>query len=164
MKFKLRLLNQTQLGKLFGATSHDIGKWLISCGLKDQSTGRPTREAHQEQCCDTAPSGLSNYSWEWVAEKTVQRLVEAGHPLATELPPELVEPPELVGPFQMKTASSKIILNGEGRPVLQLTVAAHAKVLMRILEAAHKTGAIERMLKSEPVIKATAGLGRTRDD
>ena len=157
MKFRMRLFTQTQLGKLFGATSHDVGKWLVSCGLKDKETRMPTREAHNEMYCDTAPSGQSNYSWEWVAEKTVKRLISAGHPLATELPPELVEPPELVGPFQMKTASSKIILNGEGRPVLQIAVAAHAKVLLRILEAAHKTGAIERMLRSEPVIKATAG-------
>jgi hypothetical protein len=157
MKFKIRLLTQTQLGKLFGATSHDIGKWLIHCGLKDIETKRPTREAHNEQCCETAPSGLTNYSWEWVAEKTVQRLIEAGHTLAPVLPPELVEAPELTGPFQLKTADSKIILNGEGRPIMQMVVAAHAKVLLRILEAAHTTGAIERMLRSEPVINATAG-------
>jgi hypothetical protein len=154
MTFKKRLLTQTQLGQLFGATSHDIGKWLVSCGLKDQGTRMPTREAHNEKYCDTAPSGQSNYSWEWVAEKTVQRLIEAGHPLAPVLPPELVEAPELTGPFQLKTADSKIILNGEGRPVMQMVVAAHAKALMRILEAAHKTGAIERMLKSEPVVEA----------
>jgi hypothetical protein len=157
MKFKERLLTQTQLGQLFGATSHDIGKWLVHCGLKDIETKRPTREAHNENYCDMAPSGMTNYSWEWVAEKTVQRLIDAGHPLATELPPQFVEPPKLIGPFQIKKADSKIILNGEGRPVLQMTVAEHAKALIRILEAAHKTGAIERMLKSEPVIKATAG-------
>ena len=156
MKFKMRLLTQTQLGKLFGATSHDVGKWLVSCGLKDKGTRMPTREAHNEKYCDTAPSGQSNYSWEWVADKTVRRLISAGHPLATELPPELVEPPELVGPFQMKTASSKIILNGEGRPVLQMTVPEHSKAMLRILDAAHRTGAFERMLRSEPVINAAA--------
>lgn len=157
MKFKTRLLTQTQLGKLFGATSHDVGKWLVHCGLKDSGTKKPTRQAHNEQCCDTAPSGQSNYSWEWVAEKTVKRLISAGHPLATELPPGLIEPPELVGPFGIENGNPKVILNGVGLPVLQMTVAAHAKALIRILEAADKTGAIERMLKSEPVIKATAG-------
>ena len=29
MKFKYCLMTQTQLGQLFGATSHEVGKWLI---------------------------------------------------------------------------------------------------------------------------------------
>ncbi len=154
MKFKYKLLTQTQLGLLFGATSHEVGKWLVQCGLRDAKTKRPTATAHNEKLCDTAPSGQVGYCWAWDATKTVQRLVEAGHPLLAEPPSQLVESPQMVGPFQVEPTDKRNIVNSEGQFVLKASVEAHAAGVVMLLNAAHRHGTLQKLIPSS--VSATA--------
>ena len=39
-------LSQTDLGKLFGVSSHVIGKWLLDCGLRTENK-KPSRKAFE---------------------------------------------------------------------------------------------------------------------
>ena len=40
-------LSLTELGKLFGVTSHKVGKWLVECGLRNERN-KPTKRAFDE--------------------------------------------------------------------------------------------------------------------
>jgi hypothetical protein len=54
VKIKYKCLTQTQLGSLFGASSHEVGKWLVEVGLRDKKTKKPTDAAHRGGFCETA--------------------------------------------------------------------------------------------------------------
>src|SRR5688572_198646 len=116
MKFLYRLLSQSQLGELFGVSSHKIGDWLVQCGLRNEQSKKPTPKAHQEQYCDTAPSRNGQYCWAWNAEKTVAALVDAGHRLVPNPPQELIEPAQLHGPFSIQKVAdgTAAVVNGNG--------------------------------------------------
>ncbi len=148
MKYKYRLLTQSQLGELFGVSSHKIGEWLVQCGLRNEKAKKPTPDAHKGGFCDTAPSGQVGYCWAWDAERTAQRLVDAGHSLVAEPPSHLIEPPEMVGPFKTQPTDNKNVVNAEGQFVLRAGVEPHAAVLVRLLNAAHRHGTLARLLES----------------
>ena len=145
MKIKYNYLTQTQLGSLFGATSHEIGRWLVELGLRDQKSKKPTNEAHRGGYCETAPSGQVGYHWVWHAQKTVAALREHGHRLSETLPGELVTPPELTGPFLVEPGAGRHVLNNEGEVVVQTTSDRNAQIILRLLNAAHRSGALERI-------------------
>jgi len=72
-------LSQTELGKLFGVSSHTMGDWLREAGLRDPG-GRPTYEGHEY--ADTRPStNPGTYFWVWHRERTVRLLQSRGHQL-----------------------------------------------------------------------------------
>ncbi len=132
MRFKYRNLTQTQIGQLFGVTSHVVGDWLAKLGLRDKTTKKPTREAHRGGYCET-----------------VAALREAGYALIDQLPEELVHPPELTGPF---TATKKSVLNGSGEVALRAASNQHAEVVTKLLNAAHRHGTLDRLLGNPPVV------------
>jgi hypothetical protein len=71
-------LTLTELGKLYGVSSHKIGKWLVSVGLQTPAkkpSGRAFREGYVEQRGSTQPG---TYIWIWHSEKTMKALEEAG--------------------------------------------------------------------------------------
>jgi hypothetical protein len=145
MRYKYKNLTQTQLGKLFGVSSHVTGNWLGEVGLRDGKTKKPTQKAHREGYCETAPSGASGYHWVWDAEKTVAALTRAGHRLLEELPGELVYPPALTGPFEAKERS---IRNASGQTALRAATKEQAEVVVKLLNAAHRHGTLERLLRT----------------
>lgn len=65
-------LNQGQIGELFAATSHEVGRWLDAIGLR--SGGRPTSKAFHGRFVS-----LSGPGYCWDQERTVAALEEAGH-------------------------------------------------------------------------------------
>lgn len=154
MRLKYKNLTQTQIGQLFGVSSHVIGDWLTKIGLRDRTTKKPTLEAHRGGYCDTAPSGPSGYHWAWDGEKTVTALRDAGHKLADELPEELVHPPELIGPF---TASDRLVVNAHGETALRAATRQHVEVVAKILNAAHRHGTLDRLLGNAPVVTEVSG-------
>jgi len=148
MKFRYRLLMQSQLGQLFGVSSHEIGKWLVDCGLRDQRTKKPTAEAHQGGYCDQAPSGLqSGYCWAWDAEQTVNLLVTAGHKLLTALPEELVLPPILNGPFTISTSCPSEVINRDGTLAVRTVGPQNAMIVKSLLDLAYRHGVLSRVAK-----------------
>jgi hypothetical protein len=72
-------LSMTELGKLYGVSSHKMGKWLVDVGLRDKNK-KPSRAAFEhgfvEQKGSTQPG---TYFWVWHAEKTKWELGKAGH-------------------------------------------------------------------------------------
>ncbi len=71
--------SQTELGKLFGVSSHTIGRWLWEAGLRD-SDGKPTAWGWEyvSQRPSTNPGTYFNV---WHREKTVKLLESKGHAL-----------------------------------------------------------------------------------
>lgn len=145
MKYRHKTLSQTQLGLLFGVSSHEVGRWLVVIGLREAKGGKPSREAHRGNYCETVPSGPSGYFWAWNAERVVARLQEAGHQLLPELPEELVEPPALNGPFRVSETCPKEIINADGTLAIRASCRKNAEIVMRILELAYQRGVINRL-------------------
>lgn len=146
LRCKYRCLTQTQLGLLFGASSHAVGRWLVVAGLRDGKTKKPTTQAHRGGFCETAPSGPAGYHWVWDAEKTVAALLAAGHPLAESVPDDLVEPPALTGPFMVGTPDETTVRNDSGQVVVRATSGPNARLLAKLLNAAHRSGTLDRLL------------------
>ena len=72
-------LSQTELGKLYGVSSHKIGKWLLDLGLRTKDN-KPSRTAFEAGFVDQRPSTQpGTYFWVWHSEKTMQALDKAGH-------------------------------------------------------------------------------------
>ena len=78
MKTEYKNLSQRQLGKIFGVSSHVIGRWLKAIGLRNPN-GKPSYKAFQEEFVDQAPNGKGGYYYVWNAERTIAALEEAGH-------------------------------------------------------------------------------------
>lgn len=145
MKYKQRLLNQQRLGQLFGVSSHVVRRWLEEVGLRDASTKKPTRDAHLGGYCDSVAGGYG-CTWLWVAEEVVPRLIEAGHPLAPELPAELAEPSPLHGPFSVESNNPIQVVNGDGSPAVRATTAKNAEAVAKLLNLAHRHGKLAEWL------------------
>jgi hypothetical protein len=148
MKFKYQNFSQKQLGSLCGVSSHEIGKWLVKLGLRDEKTGKPTREAHHDGLCDTVPSGQTGYCWAWNVQKVVERFMDAGHSLLTELPEELVEAP-LHGPFRLNESCPKEVLNADGTLAVWASCRRNAEAVMRLLAFADKRGVINKLMAED---------------
>jgi hypothetical protein len=155
MKFKYNCLSQTQLGKLFGKTSHEIGEILSRIGLRDPSSKSPTQDAHFGKFCEKAPSGQYGYHYVWNAEKTVPRIVENGYPLELELPTDICEPPFLNGPFRLSSTNPKCVLSADGTLAGKATTQKNAQVLLKLLSQGYHFG-LERLMpnKIEPSTRA----------
>ena len=79
-------LSQTELGELYGVSSHKIGKWLMACGLRT-SEKKPSLKAFQEGFVERrASTQPGTYFWVWSAAKTTKVITEAGlgQPVITE--------------------------------------------------------------------------------
>jgi hypothetical protein len=122
---------------------------LVEVGLRDPKTKKPTAAAHRGGYCDTAPSGPSGYHYVWEAQKTIAALRDAGHRLAVPLPEEIVLPPELSGPFSVDPSAGRHVLNGEGDVVVWTTTTLNAEIIARLLNAAHRSGALDRLLPAK---------------
>ena len=140
MKFKHKTMTQTQLGELFGVSSHDIGKWLTDVGLRDPKKKKPSWDAYDGGFCELAPNGF--FAGDWVVEKTVTKLIDAGHSIVPTPPESLVEFPPLNGPFGLR---SNDVINGDGTLAARTASRKNAESLHRMLEAAHRAGLINKL-------------------
>jgi hypothetical protein len=136
----------TQIGQLFGVSSHQIGKWLVEPGLRT-SKNRPSSMAHENGFVMQGPSrGGTGYIWVRHSEKTVAALQAKGHQRIPNPPPWLVDAPRLCGPFEKRAndQNSIDVVNDDGSVCLVVTGEANAAVLVKVLNAAHKSGYLDR--------------------
>jgi hypothetical protein len=145
MKFKKPTMKARDIGRLFGESSHTINQWLEQADLLDEKSKLPTFFARQNGYCKQVMVDGYNHDY-WMPEKTVPRLIGHGHPLVIDLPDDLVQPIELIGPFQWR---GKTIVNSDGDPVAFLNNPKNAEFTCRLLNAAHKAGTIDRCLHSQ---------------
>lgn len=156
MKFTYTHMTQTQLGELFGVTSHKIGQWLKDLGFRDED-GKPTEVAHDGHFCKQAPSGPSGYHWVWDSKKTVAALLEDQHLLVPNPPQNLVAPTILNGPFSVRKSGSQefVIENGDGSASVWANNQMTADVVARILNLAHDKGVIDRLCQPQRLMQMT---------
>ena len=71
--------SQTELGKLYGVSSHKIGRWLVEVGLRTREK-KPSYRAFNEGFVEQRPSTQPNtYFYVWQKEKTVALLEHYGY-------------------------------------------------------------------------------------
>lgn len=165
MKYTYSHMTQTQLGDLFGVTSHKIGQWLKDIGLRD-ADGKPSDEAHREGYCKQAPSGPSGYHWVWNSEQTVAAFRETGHQLVPNPPQKLVAAAILNGPFSVrKSAGSEFVIeNEDGSVSLWGNTKMTSDVVARILNVAHDKGVIDRLCQPQRLLQTTLAPSKEVDN
>lgn len=150
--YKYEFMTLTQLGQLFGVSSHQLGRWLVDIGLRNEKK-RPSQKAFDGDYCKAGPSRGDGYNWIWHTEKTVEALSQAGHRMVSPPPLDLVEPPTLKGPFTQRPRSDGItdVVGGDGRAAVWCSGDDNAVVVVRLLNYAHERGVIERLLGKKAV-------------
>ena len=79
-------LSQTQLGRIYGVSSHQIGKWLKGLGLRNDS-GQPTKLALSDGYAVQRPSTQpGTYFYVWNAERTTALFDGMQYPRAVHNP------------------------------------------------------------------------------
>lgn len=154
MRFVFEYMTQTQLGELFGTTSHKIGSWLKDLGLRNDF-GQPTQQAHSGGFCKQAPSGATGFHWVWHSEKAVTFLNDNGYAVLPNPPRSLVHPAILNGPFSVRKSAGPefVIKNGDGSVSLWANNQMTAEVVAKILNAAHKVGHVARLCQLQRVLQ-----------
>jgi hypothetical protein len=77
-------LSLTELGRLYGVSSHVVGRWLKGLGLRT-TDGRPSAEAFGQGYVAQRPSRQrGTYFWVWHADKTTGILDGMRYPRAAE--------------------------------------------------------------------------------
>lgn len=135
-------LSQTDLGKLFNATSHEIGKWLVECGLRNQFK-KPTKRAFDEGFVTTTGTNRGNpggYFYVWSREKTVAALQSAGHRLKPHFDPAIDG--RLRGPFEARKSSANgfELVDVNGHIAIWVMGEKNAQVVVELMNLATKHG------------------------
>ena len=154
MTYRFAHMSLTQLGELFGVSNQIIGKWLKGLGLRDEE-GLPTKKAHEGRFCKQAIAGEKGTLWVWQSEKAVAALKKDGHPLLLNPPQDLISPAILNGPFTVRTTANSIcvIENADGSDCIWVNNKMTADVVVRLLNAAHKSGHIDRLCQPQRLLQ-----------
>jgi len=153
-------VTMTQLGHLFGATSHEIGRWLVDIGLRTRSKLPSDRAIHGGYVTSIRTDGpFELISWHTV--KTVAAIEAAGHRRVTppvygeqqpDPQPESVleqadpqpEPFEhaLHGPFRLGDLHHDTypILDADNYMGIWVQGKGNAETVLRLLTLAHQFG------------------------
>ena len=150
MRFKTEHVTQTELGQIFGVSSHVIGDWLVEAGLKNEKK-RATGYAHEEGFITTVSNKSWGYRWLWHTQKTVRALIEAGHHPVSPPPGNLIEPSTIKGPFtcRLNDNGTHEIVGHDGFPAVWVVGDGNATFVTKLLNLAHNHGVIGR-IKSHP--------------
>jgi hypothetical protein len=137
MKYRFEYMTLTQLGEIFGVSSHKVGDWLVEIDFRTENK-RPSKMAFEKDVVKEGPSRGQGYNWVWHAEKTITALEVAGHKRVFPAPRDLVDPSPMVAPFAIRTTDEGnfLIENGDGEPILLGQNEESCKLLVRILEVA----------------------------
>lgn len=146
MKFKTEHVTQTELGQIFGVSSHVIGDWFVEVGLKTE-TKHASGYAHNGGFITTVSNKSWGYKWMWHAQKTVTALIEAGHHPVSPPPGNLIEPSTIKGPFicRLNENGTHEIVGNDGFPAVWVVGDHNATVVTKLLNLADQSGVIERM-------------------
>ncbi|MBN9519343.1 hypothetical protein J0H58_12610 [bacterium] len=166
MTFKYEYLTLTQVGAVFGTTSHQVGRWLTEIGLRYESKGgkKPSRHAYAGGFVKDVPSRNQGYCWAWHAEKTVKAIEDAGHKVAIHPGHELLAPCRLNGAFACRPNSQfgYEVVNGDGTVAVYVTGEANAQFVTRLLNLADQRGVVGRLLgagEERLAVPVTGGEG-----
>lgn len=136
---KFSFLTLTQLGELFGVSSHVVGRRLHEIGLR-LPNGEPCQRAIDAGLVQkVTPGNGSHFFWSWEKERTIQILELIGCRRVQPQPPA----PTLTGPFSARSngegdgfeisdANGVVAIWGRGEGL--------SKTIVALLNLAHKHG------------------------
>lgn len=149
MKFKYEYLSLTQIGELFGTTSHQVARWLTQVGLRYESKQgkKPSRDAYAGGFVKEVPSRNQVYCLAWHGEKTIKALEEAGHKVVIQPGHELLALCRPNGLFQCRSNRQfgHEVVNGDGTVAVCVTGEENARFVNRLLNLADQHGVAERV-------------------
>ena len=136
-------LTQTQLGQLFGATSHEVGRWLKELGFK-RLDGRPSEEAIRSGMAKNVTNGPLHFPV-WNKEKAVTLFEANGHRREDVAEPEMPRSSSevtLVGPFSARSTGGDgyELLGGNEKVGVWVRGEANAERIAAILSLAYECG------------------------
>lgn len=147
MKYRRDYMDMNELGRLFGVSGRVVGSRLKELGLRDR-WGNPTWQAESQRLTDYNYERHGTYTKLWHVERTVRILEDAGLELASPAPTDLIEPPEIAGPFSLKEADCDQwqIIGKDDAVAIVVTGEANARVVQRVMNIAHRAGMLEKIL------------------
>jgi hypothetical protein len=140
-------LGQRQLGQYFGATSHEIGRWLDDCGLRG-SDRLPTAQALEDGLAKLVIPEVGVGFYTWHKERTLKNLMEA-HPLDKSRSAPVANDstgPTLLGPFTCaRTNDDEFeIRAADGVVSIRVRGEANATMVTKVLNVCYKYGRLRR--------------------
>ena len=144
MKFRNEHMTLTQIGEVFGVSNQQVGKWLVKLGLRTPAL-KPSTEAFSGGYVTPAPSRGQGYVYIWHSEKTVGRLVAAGHRVAAKPCSELLVPPPLCGPFECQPDPDfgHRLVGAGGQVAVWVSGEENARVVCWLLNLADRNGKLQ---------------------
>jgi hypothetical protein len=143
--YRFEFMTMSQIGELFGVSSHQVGKWLVEIGLRTDRKA-PSQLAFGGDFVTQAPSRNDGYNWVWHSARTVAALEKAGHRRIYNPPTYLVHPAKLKGPFGKRgnTENGYDIVNGDGSVAIVVSGEENADFMVKVLTLADRHGVIAR--------------------
>jgi hypothetical protein len=140
-------LTQSQLGQLFGATSHEVGRWLKELGFK-RPDNRPSDEAMRSGIAANVTNGPVRFP-AWNKEEVVKLLESNGHRRADSTEPEAPSRSDevtLLGPFSARRSGEDgyELLDGNGKVGIWVRGEANAERVAALLSLAGDCGKLGR--------------------
>jgi hypothetical protein len=129
-----------ELGKHFGASSHEIGRWLVEIGLRTESK-EPSQMAIAGGYCKRQSFDGPGLLVVWHVAKTIAALEAAGHKQIVK-PPTMPVPTStgLTGPFTLEQSgiNGYLIRGGDGATALWLYGEEATQKVLHLLNVADK--------------------------
>lgn len=147
MKYLREYMDMVEIGRLFGVSGRQIGSRLKKLGLRDHF-GNPSTQAKNQRLIDYDYERHGTYTKLWHVEMTVRILEEAGLELASPAPTDLIQPPDITGPFSIKETDCDQwqLVGSNGEVAIFVTGETNAKVVQRVMNIAHRAGMLEKIL------------------
>lgn len=135
-------LTQKQLGRLFGASPHQVGKWLIEVGLRT-SDKKPSYKAHKEGYAEWINSGGKMF-YAWHRERTTCELERHGY---RRLAQELDGPVEQKHDFCVipKEDGAFEVVGPTDKVSIRATEKLAAEEIVKLLNLAAKYGKLQSL-------------------
>ncbi len=146
MKYRREYMDMNELGRLFGVSGRVVGSRLKELGLRDYRRN-PTQQAENQRLVDYDFERHGTYTKLWHVERTVKILEDAGLALVSPAPTDLIDPPELTGPFSIKEADCDQwqLVGSNGEVAIFVTGEMNAQVVQRVMNIAHKAGMLNKI-------------------
>jgi len=146
MRFTAPYMNMADLGRLFGVSGQQVGKWLKEIGLR-RDNGTPSTAAYDQKLLSYDYERWGTYTTLWYADKVVRILKEAGHEPIVDPPSDLVETPSLIGPFSIRELDDDRwrLVSSDGEVAMFVTGEINAQVVERVMNIAHKAEMLDKI-------------------
>ena len=135
-------VTMTEIGKLYGVSSHVVGRWLREIGMRTEWGQRPSQNAIDGGYCRLAPIAPGRgHFYKWHKERTLAALEAAGH----HPNPEIPITNRLVGPFNAEQSGENgyRIVGDDGAVAIWVFGEEAARIVVKLLNWADDQGELQ---------------------